>query len=148
VRRIQALQALGWTIADIARQSGLYEKTLRNPIYRGTSVYRATAEAVAETYERLSMTLPDGGYHERCRRMAAKRGYAPPLAWDDIDNDDAPKGIARRSHGRPEVITARVEDFDFLIRNGETEEQAAERLGVRLSSFKDQRRRLERGQVA
>lgn len=90
VRRIQALQALGWTIADISRHSGIYEKSLRNPCYRGNTVYRSTAEAVAATYEALCMTRPEGPYHHRCRLMAQRRGWPPPLAWDDIETDPEP----------------------------------------------------------
>lgn len=91
VRRLQALQAVGWTITDVARESGLHEKTLRNPVYRGARVYRATADAVADAYERLSMTFPDGPYATRARRRAQRLGYPPPLAWDDdtIDDPDA-----------------------------------------------------------
>lgn len=148
-RRIQALAALGWRMADIANAAGYtrgHEAVTR--LLRVPTVQRKTADRIATAYDQLS---GKPGPSNVVRTNAQKRGWAPPLAWDDIDNDPAPKGMAARRQGkagRPDITTARVEDFDFLVRNGETEEQAAERLGVRLSSFKDQRRRLERGQVA
>ena len=94
VRRIRALMALGWSVEAIARESGVAVKTLRNPCHRGQSVYRATADAVAECYERLSMTFPEGGYATRNRNLAKRKGWLPPLAYDDID---APDGLAQGS---------------------------------------------------
>lgn len=146
VRRIHALQAIGWTIADIARQSDLYEKTLRNPVYRGTSVYRATAEAIAATYDRLGDTAPVGPYHDRCRNMAARRGYPPPSAWFGVDIDD-PGATPDPGWSEPKRtdLSVLAEDFDWLVSQGESEHAAAARLGIkRLDHFKDSRRRMER----
>jgi hypothetical protein len=98
VRRVHALQAIGWTQPQIAAAAGLSIKTLRNPLLRGSTAYRCTHEAVAEAFERLCMTLPpettpqqrrDAAY---ARTVAARNGWAPPLAWDDIDDpDERPK---------------------------------------------------------
>ena len=88
VRRIQALQALGWGIPALARESGLPVPTLRNPAYRGERVRTATADRVSAMYERLAMVRPDGMYAERSRRQAARKGWLPPLAWTDIDDPD------------------------------------------------------------
>ena len=102
VRRVHALQAIGWTQPQIAEAAGIALKTLRNPLWRGNSVYRATHEAVADAYERLCMKLPPetSGQQQRdaayARTVARKKGWAPPLAWDDIDDpNERPKTGSR-----------------------------------------------------
>jgi hypothetical protein len=59
---------------------------------------RTTADAITRVYDELSMTVPQddeagrspraGRIHDRQRRLAARRGWAPPLAWDDDTIDD------------------------------------------------------------
>lgn len=153
-RRVQGLHSLGWTCADLARESGVSAETLeahRNE--RPTALRLPTAEAVAEAYESMSVRLPEPATaHERsiatkARNRARLHGWPPPLAWDDIDNpDEQPKGLRdlRAGTGRPTIIDAHIEDFDFLVSTGTSEEAAAERLGFKLASFRDQRRRFER----
>jgi len=98
IRRIQALQSLGWTHHQIADAAGVNLKTMRNPLHRGSRVTRATAEAIAAAYELLSMRFPaeDTTIARRnatyARNVARKKGWPPPLAWDDIDCDAAPRG--------------------------------------------------------
>lgn len=148
VRRVRALMALGWRGPEIADAAGVSINTLRSIDYHGSTVVLAeTARLVAMAYDRLSMTVPEGAYANRTRILAAHRGWHPPLAWDDIDNpDEEPRTTAPNGgRGRPENLPALVEDFDWLISQGESEHAAAERLGIkRLDSFRDQRRRMER----
>lgn len=111
IRRLQALRRLGWTVVAIAAESGIPEKTLRNPTYRGTNVYRTTADAVAATYDRLSMRIPEGPYATRERRYAERQGWPPPLAWDDIDNPtEQPRGHVTAAGRTPidEAVVQRV----------------------------------------
>lgn len=119
VRRLRALQALGYTIPDIAREAELAVKTLRNPIFRGDSVYRTTADAVAITYERLSMTpAPDSRGARYARTMARKNAWAPPLAWEGIDIDD-PAATAHLGASRDDqvddVVVRRILDGDMAL---------------------------------
>lgn len=89
-RRIQALMALGWSAEDVARELGWAHKRAVHRLRFVTFVYRSTHEQVAAAYERLSGTP---GPNENAKRRALAAGYAPPLAWDDIDNpDEKPKG--------------------------------------------------------
>lgn len=99
-RRIQALVTLGWTYAAIGERMGITGGAVYRIINRYTVIRRAVADRVAEVYESMSMTLPpmntrqekrDASY---ARTVARKRGWAPPLAWDCIDTDPHPKGLA------------------------------------------------------
>lgn len=126
VRRLRALRCLGWTIADIARATGVPAKTLRNPCHRGQYVHRDTFTAVTVLYEQWCMTRPVGGYHERARRYAARMGWAPPLAYDDIDTDPEPnyshatdrvtgKFLPQSADDVDEVAVQRILDGDWRL---------------------------------
>lgn len=86
-RRLRALQAIGWTLTAIAEDIG----TKRSRVEKWCSedrtyVYTTTAARVADVYERLCMGRPTGQWATRTRNMAARKGYAPPLAWLNIDD--------------------------------------------------------------
>lgn len=91
-RRLQALAALGWDWTILARHIGCHEEAVRTIVFRRRYVYAATAERVAEVYEELSMTprpaTTSGERNARARAVGKARryGWAPPLAWDDIDD--------------------------------------------------------------
>lgn len=86
IRRLRALVALGWPIAQLAPRLGMYETACGN-IARGElrQVRTATAEAVATLYRDLSRTA---GPSNRTRILTAKKGWPPPAAWDDDLIDD------------------------------------------------------------
>jgi hypothetical protein len=90
VRRIRALQALGWSAEELSRRIGHSRAYLHMVINhtRGT-VHRTTAEKVAAVYDELCMTP---GPSPLTRTRARRNGWLPPLAYDDID---APDGLAR-----------------------------------------------------
>lgn len=93
LRRVQALNALGYASTQIAEEAGLSIATLRSIGYHDAqTIHRTTADAVARAYERLCMTRPEGGYAHRSRNMARRKGWLPPLAWDDIDDPDERPG--------------------------------------------------------
>lgn len=94
-RRARALMAIGYTMAQIAEGAGLTPTNLSVKLSRnaGSTVTRATHERMAALYERLHMHPQSGVWADRNRRWAESRGWAPPLAWDDIDNDPAPTGL-------------------------------------------------------
>lgn len=116
-RRLTALAALGWTFADIADQLGCQRQALHG-FLRETTVYAATAAAVARVYDDLSMGRPEGRYATRTRGWAASNGWPPPLAWEGIDIDD-PAAVPDR--GAPtddqvdEVVVLRALDGDRAI---------------------------------
>lgn len=82
-RRIQALACLGWSISEQARRLGWTVANYAN-LQNRNQVSAKTARAVRALYDELSMT-PAGERPgaERARRDAVRKGYQPPLAWDD-----------------------------------------------------------------
>lgn len=94
-RRIEALMAIGWSQSALAAHVG-HRQVVITQWLRNEFVQRSTHIRVAEVYERLSvMTPPTDTKSQRMSvnrtlALARRRGYAPPLAWDDIDNDHGP----------------------------------------------------------
>lgn len=149
-RRIRALAAIGWRMEDIAEALG-YPPT-HEPVVslmRRERITRRLARRTAEAYERLSLT---DGPSSRVRCNAKKRGWHPPSAWFGVDIDDPqatpdPGWQETRAHNgsRPKAVL--LEDFDWLISQGESPEVAAARLGVALATveaYQQAQRRAER----
>lgn len=84
IRRVRALAAIGYPIAHIADAAGMHRDALTK-ITRGNfpRVRATTADTIASVYRRLADTP---GPSQRARNTAAKQGWAPPGAWDNIDN--------------------------------------------------------------
>jgi len=91
-RRGEALMAIGWTADHIAVAGGWNTGQTVNSAMGGTTyVNRATYTRMDTAYQRLS-TRP--GPSESTRQRARAWGFAPPAAWDDIDNEDeTPVGV-------------------------------------------------------
>jgi len=97
-RRLQALTALGWCLewidAELGQKRTYCQRVLARPA--DATIFTDTAARIAEVYDRLSMRLPDEStasrrnVASRARNAARSKGWAPPLAWDDIDNDSRP----------------------------------------------------------
>lgn len=83
-RRIHALAAVGYSLAEQSRRLGM-EISGASAIARRTWVWVTTAEKVRALYDELSM-VP--GNNNRARNEAKRRGWPPPLAWDDETIDD------------------------------------------------------------
>lgn len=121
-RRLQSLFALGWTSTDIAARLGVGHARVGHLATTGKQdrVLRDTAAKVAAVYDELCMTIPQDPdeppsprhcrVHDRQRRIAARRGWAPPLAWDDIDDpDEQPSDWAYVPATRGEALTELVD---------------------------------------
>ena len=89
-RRIQALQRLGWPLTTIAAEGGWRGIYSIQKAIEGDRVQRKTHDRIVQLYERLSGTP---GPSQVAARRAAAKGYAAPLAWDDIDHDTQPAGL-------------------------------------------------------
>lgn len=134
LRRIQALQALGWTGQQIATEAGLSLATLRSIQYhKSTTIRRPTAEAIADAYERMSMRRPEGRYAHRSRLVAARKGWPPPLAWDCIDTDTHPRGIRTDEPTNP--TADRRAALQEMVERGDGLTQATRQLGITINTL-------------
>lgn len=91
-RRIQALMAMGFTSEHLARELGVPDNLVRYWYRKAKTVYIGTYENVAALFDRLEFTE---GPSPLAKARARKKGWAPPLAWDDnIDVSTAePQGV-------------------------------------------------------
>lgn len=126
-RRLQALVAIGWTQAALAARIGWTLGNLNALVHGRRDVAAATHRLVADLYDELSMRP---GPSQRARNLAARRSWAPPLAWDDIDNPN--EQPAERRSARQGVA---VEDVLELYQAGETPDAIAQRFGISVTSI-------------
>lgn len=96
-RRMQALNALGYSSHDLARRLSTPQATAWQLLRGGTWVSPEMAQRVDSLYRALCMTP---GPSQESRRRAIINGYAPPLAWTDIDNPDEVPHTAREATHR------------------------------------------------
>ena len=109
-RRLEALHANGWSGTVLAEQLGLNSfqvvyllRTSPSPVTHGT------AAKVARLYDQLWDKQPTGGDVLKTTNWALRRGFAPPLAWDDttIDDPNAEPALTGDDAGIDEVAVLR-----------------------------------------
>lgn len=132
-RRLEALQALGWSLPVIGAHMGIHFQQL---YVVGTRAFitRKHFEAIDRVYRELSMKLPpETTTAERIsvikvRNKAKRHGWVPPLAWDDIDRDEAPApaGSARSTWTTDELIA----EYEHLLSFGVSKDAARKQLKV------------------
>lgn len=87
-RRLQALNAIGWTFEDLAPRLHTKPSHLR-AIARGAEsaqkLYRTTADRITDLYRQLA-GVP--GPSQISRSRAAAKGWLSPVWWDNIDDPD------------------------------------------------------------
>ena len=122
-RRVQALVARGWSVHELARQAGIPTARLDSAL-RWEKISAGVFRAVSDLYERLWDQEPPA--ETRAQRVGRTRalttarlhGWLPPLAWDDIDTDEAPPQVED---------TPTLDDFAIeLALNGERVELTRE----------------------
>lgn len=131
-RRIQALMALGYTHEHMHRIAGVHTSRVLTP-KGGQFVTRAMFDAIATMYERLSIRL---GPSELTRTRSRKRGYVPPLCWDEGTIDDPaarPIGAGWRPINRGSNGAA-AEDTAFLLATGASIDEIARRRGITVNA--------------
>ena len=153
-RRIQALAAIGYSPASLAKIAGVDFHPADIAQGRTSFVYRSTAQLVAELYERLSMTpAPAGTMPERvssakARKLAARHNWAPPMAWLNIDDPtEQPTRWQRRvaKQLRAADHVAAVEDLEAIgYSRDEAIARAAEANGVQINTVTTAIARLSR----
>ena len=108
-RRVQALVRIGWSLKELADRLGTRFQNVHDLTVRA-KVRRATAAKVAALYDELSM-IP--GPSVKSKQYAIRRGWPPPLSWDD---DPGPGGIddpaARPMHNARGTTIGQPRDLD------------------------------------
>lgn len=111
-RRLQGLAVYGLTSVDVEALTGISRKTqfsIRNGIT--TIVQAATAATIAQLAAQLvadgaqALTGPSNSAPGRAQRAARKNGWAPLMAWDNIDDaSEVPQhNLANAPHSVEEV---------------------------------------------
>lgn len=127
-RRIRALMRIGWRAADIAKEAQWSSAQCVLEMMDNLYIQQQGSDRISTAYERLAGRP---GPSDQGRRRAERKGWPPPLAWDDgtgehgIDNPAAtpwPMNESRR--GVDEVI----EEVRALL-NTDTVDSIARRLG-------------------
>lgn len=117
-RRLQALMCIGWSLPKLSAETGIQHQNLSNYLSgRYITVYADTFDAVDAAYRRLCMVTPPATNKSerigvgRSKGRARRAGWAPPMAWDNIDDpDEYPKGTtARRGRSFGDVDPVIVE---------------------------------------
>lgn len=127
-RRLQALVALGYSLASLARPNIDAWR-----VARGTLVFEATRAAVATLYDELSECPPETGTREqrasvtRSQRFARAQGWAPPIAWDPDSLDDPEATPCGIDPERPLSIAEQVAE---LLDLGFGADEIAGRIGM------------------
>lgn len=112
-RRVRALSAIGWSARQIAREAGVnVDNIIKLRDGRPRRYVRSDfQQRVIAAYERLHMTPPKPSRWVTAQVQNARRkGWPPPLAWDDIDSDAEPHGLPYE----PRKIQL-AEDFDPVV---------------------------------
>lgn len=95
-RKLEALQAIGYSLTNLAYRMGRTQQSLSETFLGDEPVHLSTVKAVAALYDELSSTPPPGPYANRIRLRSQRLGYAPPAAYDDINNpSERPKGVVK-----------------------------------------------------
>lgn len=119
-RRVQALQSIGYTYRQL-ESLGICPDI--GPVGRHVDAnrWRRCVAAYDELWDKP-------GPSQRARLAAARRGCAPPLAWDDdtIDDPAAVPDLGERADRRQSLL----EDVEWLLANGHGWLSAPGRLGM------------------
>lgn len=122
-RRLMALSALGYGWNEIGRRLGQNGTNVGFTALKRQWVYKTTHEKVKALYDELSMVPA-----EKTREVkvvltrSARKGFLPPLAWDDETIDDPytlPEGLEhRQAHLWFWGAASEVEKIEWVLEHG------------------------------
>ncbi|GAA2485003.1 hypothetical protein GCM10010406_21570 [Streptomyces thermolineatus] len=141
IRRIRALIAIGYPIIRIAEAVGMSKNALGRVInHEHDKLTAENARAIADVYRRWAGTP---GPSARARAHAAKRGWASPAAWDDIDDPNCvPDVDEQRELSRMELAAVRRAEIEHLAAFGISTAEIAKRVGLTEGDVRDRIRDL------
>ncbi|MDF2847105.1 MAG: hypothetical protein K0R97_1087 [Oerskovia sp.] len=137
-RRLQAVTALGWSVARFSAEFGLDRQALDATLHGRAKVLARTAAAVRRGFDAVGDRRPPETSHRekiaasRARARAAAAGWAPPAAWDpeQLDDPDAapptPESWTTPAGGRAPLD---LDEWSHLVAAGEEPRRAAARCG-------------------
>lgn len=145
-RRLRALLAIGWPRRELYERLGMNPEMLAlNKLIAGSQpkVTVARARQIGRLYDELSgKPGPDDRERERARR----RGWFPPLAWDDdtIDDPNAQPSGERwhKPHGRRVPADFVDRYLDARDHANRTDRQIAAMMGIQLDALQQRLRRV------
>ncbi|OQO89903.1 hypothetical protein B1813_18860 [Saccharomonospora piscinae] len=139
-RRLQALIALGWSQARLAEQVGMLPTNFGRTL-RCERVRADTARTVRALYERMwDQAPPESTWHEksaaqRARAYARRRGWGPPMAWDDDALDD-PAATPHTDAGERVSVRQRVAEEYPHLSGFMSDEQIAAKFGIKVATLR------------
>jgi transcriptional regulator with XRE-family HTH domain len=137
VRRVRALAVLGWSGRAMAEQMGISHSAVSRALAGGYEVNSITRQRVAKGYRRLILIGPPQATpseriaSRKARERARVSGWAGPLDWEDIDNDEAP--IPSEPY-KPATVPQQARDLEDM---GLNDEQIGLRLGIKPSTVRE-----------
>lgn len=142
-RRLQALVVAGWPPAVLAAALGISLQKVHLLLHRerdGVSI--RTAARVEALFAQLWDQAPERhgvkpATAARARLLAARWGWAPGLAWDDLDAPGAVPQLGESTRRGADV----VEDTAELVAEGLSREGIALRLGIGWDAVRQAHRR-------
>lgn len=152
-RRVRALAAMGWTMPNIAEACQVHHDTIVDVRRRQADfTSRKVRTGIVAGYDHLSVTFPNAGTKQekagitRARNHAIKQGWAPPLAWDDIDDPNERPGrpASEPERGKAGSVAPMLEDAEWLADSDLSLTAVVERLDVNRNTFRDACRRENR----
>lgn len=160
-RRIQAMQAMGYSQRALAARLGCRTKNAVSKLLGRPRVHRRTAEAVERLCDELGMSWGDS---QEIATRSRRRGWVSILAWEGVDIDDpaaepildADTGggpdhaaVFRAMTGRISADQLRTEDrlaaVEHLSRANVPARRCSELLGVSTRAIQRYRARLGLG---
>lgn len=96
VRKLKALSALGWSMREVFASVGASNGAQTIARFESRGKINIKTEAIInEAYKKLCMKVPpDNRFSRIMRGHARTKGYAPPMAWDNIEDlNEQPKGL-------------------------------------------------------
>ena len=130
------IPAIGWTVTAIVDETGISRGTINSIRTSAGQITAATHQRLAAAYERLSAYPQDGTAALRARRHAHRQGWAPPAAWDNIDDPtEQPSGI--NPTDRRLTAATLVEESEHFLHCGMVLTEVLKRLNVRRDTLRD-----------
>ena len=95
-RKLEALQAIGYSLTNLGQRIGRTQQSMSDTFHGDEPIHWKTERAIARLYGELHHHPPEGPYAHRARLRARRLGYAPPAAFDCIDDiTERPKGVGK-----------------------------------------------------